>query len=249
MPRTKIQKIRLVLLCVCCFASVALLGLLVARSLVAKEWKSGIKWPKPKVISPGDAGKAPSDAVVLFDGTDMSAWEGSPWIVRDGHAIASKGGIRSKQGFGSCQLHVEWAAPDEVKGSGQGRGNSGVYLMGRYEVQILDSYENETYFDGQAGAIYKQHPPLVNACRKPGHWQSYDIIFSAPQFGKEGKVVEPARVTVLHNGVLIQNHFELQGSTAWHKPPEYSKHEDKLPIHLQFHGNPLRFRNIWVREL
>jgi len=249
MPRTKIQKIRLVFLCVCCFASVALLGLLVSRSLVAKEWKSGIKWPKPKVISPGDAGKAPSDAVVLFDGTDMSAWEGSPWIVRDGYAIASKGGIRSKQGFGSCQLHVEWAAPDEVKGSGQGRGNSGVYLMGRYEVQILDSYENETYFDGQAGAIYKQHPPLVNACRKPGHWQSYDIIFSAPQFGKEGKVVEPARVTVLHNGVLIQNHFELQGSTAWHKPPEYSKHEDKLPIHLQFHGNPLRFRNIWVREL
>ncbi len=159
------------------------------------------------------------------------------------------GGATTRQAFGDCQVHVEWATPDKVEGSGQGRGNSGVYLMGKYEVQILDSYDNETYYDGQAGSIYKQNPPLVNACRKPGEWQTYDILFSAPQFDAAGKLTKPAYVTVLQNGVLVQNHFQIEGSTAWDAPPAYSAHPDKLPLSLQDHGNPVRFRNMWVREL
>lgn len=222
----------------------------VAFVAYAGEWKSGINWPEPPVVTPGEAGAPPSDAIVLFDGTDMSAFNGgNRWKVAEGVATAHGGGVSTKQAFGSCQLHLEWASPSEVKGKGQGRGNSGVYLMGKYEVQVLDSFENETYFDGQAGAIYKQHPPLVNACRPPGEWQTYDIIFHAPKFNDDGKVAKPATLTVLHNGVLIQDHFELLGNTAWHKPPEYTKHADKLPISLQFHGNPVRFRNIWIREL
>ncbi len=213
------------------------------------EWKSGIPWEEPPVVSPGEPGGPPSDAIVLFDGKDLSAWEGGEkWAIEDGYAIA-KSGIHTKQSFGDCQLHVEWASPPEIKGHGQGRGNSGVYLMGQYEVQILDSYENETYFDGQAGSLYKQSPPLVNACRKPGEWQTYDIVFKTPRFDGDGKLAKPAVITVLHNGVLIQDHFELKGVTAWHKPPSYSKHPPKLPLHLQFHGNPVRFRNIWIREL
>jgi len=146
-------------------------------------------------------------------------------------------------------VHVEWASPQEVKGSSQGRGNSGVFLMGIYEVQVLDSYDNKTYFDGQCGAIYKQHPPLVNACRKPGEWQTYDIIWKCPKFDPDGKLVCPAFITVLHNGVVIQNHFQLEGNTPFDRPPEYKPHPDKGPISLQYHGNPVRFRNIWVREL
>ncbi|MCC6123789.1 MAG: DUF1080 domain-containing protein [Pirellulales bacterium] len=213
-----------------------------------KEYLSGIKWPEPKVVAPGPAGGPPSDALVLFDGKDLSQWEENQWIVKDGCATARGGGIRTKQSFGDCQLHLEWAAPEKVEGSGQERGNSGVYLMGNYEVQILDSYQNDTYYDGQAGAIYKQHPPLVNACRKPGEWQSYDIIFTAPRF-KDGKMEKPAYVTVLHNGVLIQNHFEIQGQTAWDAAPAYHPHPEKMPLDLQYHGNPLKFRNIWIREL
>lgn len=218
--------------------------------LAADEYKSGKVWPKPKVITPGEAGSPPSDAVVLFDGKDLSAFEGGDkWLVKDGVATVHGGGITSKQSFGDCQLHVEWASPAEVKGDGQGRGNSGIYLQGRYEVQILDSYNNETYYDGQAGSLYKQWPPLVNASRKPGEWQTYDIIFTAPRFDKDGKLSKPGYVTVLHNGVLIQNHAELQGSTAWDKPPEYSAHPLKQPFSIQDHGNPVRFRNIWIREL
>jgi hypothetical protein len=212
-------------------------------------WESGIPWPEPKVVDPGLAGGPPSDALVLFDGNDLSQWEGGKWTVKDGIAISNEGGIKTKRAFGDCQLHLEWASPQKVAGDGQGRGNSGVYLMDSYEVQILDSYENKTYFDGQAGAIYKQHPPLVNACRKPGEWQSYDIIFTAPRFTKEGKVEKPGYLTVLQNGVLIQNHFEIQGRTAYEAPPSYEAHPDKLPISLQYHGNPVRFRNIWIREL
>jgi hypothetical protein len=219
----------------------------------AQEWKSGKVWPEPEIVDPGPAGPpqpAPSDAIVLFDGTDLSAWEGGEsWIVEGGVATVRGGDIATKQAFGSCQLHVEWASPTEVKGKGQQRGNSGVFLMGQYEVQILDSYQNETYFDGQCGAIYKQYPPLVNASRKPGEWQTFDIFFQAPKFGEDGKVARPGYVTVLHNGVLIQNHVELQGSTAFHKPPEYEAHPDKLPVELQNHRNPVRFRNIWIREL
>jgi hypothetical protein len=215
-----------------------------------QEWKSGIVWPEPKLVDPGPVGGPPSDAIVLFDGKDLSKWnDGDKWIIKDGYAISDKTGISTKDSFGDCQLHVEWAAPEKIESSSQGRGNSGVYLMGHYEVQILDSYENETYFDGQAGSIYKQNPPLVNACRKPGEWQTYDIIFKAPRFDEKGKVVTPAYVTLLHNGVLVQNHFELKGGTFWHKPPQYTAHPDKQPLQLQFHGNPVRFRNVWIREL
>lgn len=216
----------------------------------AAEWKSGIVWPEPPVVDPGPPGGPPSDAIVLFDGKDLSKWHnGENWIIKDGYAIANKSGITTKDSFGDCQLHIEWAAPEKIEGSGQGRGNSGVYLMERYEVQILDSYNNPTYYDGQAGAIYKQQPPMVNACRKPGEWQTFDIIFTAPRFDEKGKLLRPGYVTVLHNGVVIQNHFELQGGTFWDQPPSYTPHPPKAPLHLQFHGNPVRFRNIWIREL
>ncbi len=228
----------------------AVLAVAAFTAVYAAEWKSGINWPEPKVIDPGPVGGPPSDAIVLFDGKDLSKWkDGEKWIIKDGAATSHATGITTKQSFGDCQLHVEWATPEKVEGEGQGRGNSGVYLMERYELQILDSYKNPTYFDGQAGSIYKQHPPLVNCCRKPGEWQSFDIIFKAPKFDQQGKLVSPAYITVLQNGVLVQNHFEIKGATAWDKPPEYSAHPPKAPLHLQFHGNPVKFRNIWIREL
>jgi len=219
---------------------------------VSREYVSGKKWEEPKIVTPGENGGPPSDAIVLFDGKDLAQGfnGGEGWTVADGAAtVGGKGGVTSKRAFGSCQLHIEWATPKDVKGEGQGRGNSGVYLMGIYEVQILDSYRNKTYFDGQAASIYKQRPPLVNASRGPGEWQTYDIIFRAPEFDAAGKVTKPAAVTVLHNGVLVQNHFELEGGTFYDRPPAYSKHAAKLPLSLQNHGNPTRFRNIWVREL
>lgn len=229
------------------------LSLLVVAPLVVwavEEYKSGIPWEEPVVVDPGEPGAAPSDAIVLFGGENLDAFQsGENWEIKDGYAIARKSGLTSKQAFGDVQLHLEFATPAEVKGKGQGRGNSGVYLMGKYEVQILDSFENKTYFDGQAASIYKQSPPLVNASRGPGQWQTYDIIFTAPRFKEDGSLESPAYVTVLHNGVLVQNHFELQGGTFYHKPPEYNKHPEKLPLSIQFHGNPVRFRNIWVREL
>ena len=218
-------------------------------STTVEEYKSGIVWPEPPVVDPGDGTHAPSDAIALFDGTDMSAFNGGDkWVIQDGFAEVHGGGVSTKESFGSCQLHVEFATPAEVKGNGQGRGNSGIYLMGRYEVQLLDSYDNETYFDGQCASIYKQQPPMVNACRQPGEWQSYDIIFEAPEFAEDGTVTKPAYVTVLHNGILVHHHFELLGDTAWDSPPSYKKHEARLPIHIQDHGNPVRFRNIWIRE-
>ena len=227
---------------VCCFSYNATVG--------GKEYKSGIKWPEPKIVDPGPPSGAPADAVVLFGGKDLSKWNGGErWVVADGVATPKGGGITTKDSFGDCQLHVEWASPEKVSGSGQGRGNSGVYLMGMYEVQILDSFNNKTYFDGQCGSVYKQRPPLVNVCRKPGAWQTFDIIFKAPRFDTAGKLKSPANITVLHNGVLIQNHFELLGKSAWHEAPRYVAHPAKAPLHLQFHGNPVRFRNIWIREL
>ena len=220
--------------------------------------------PAPAAILPGtgstpsEAGEAPSDAVVLFDGTDLSEWtdtKGGPtkWIVRDGYMEPVKGSgyIQSKRKFGSCQLHVEFATPSTVKGSGQGRGNSGVFLMANYEIQVLDSYNNKTYPDGQCAALYGRAVPLVNACRKPGEWQSYDIIFHRPIF-KGKKVVKNATFTIFQNGVLVHDNVELVGGTGWrgkHAISEYEPHEDKLPITLQDHGNPVRFRNIWIREL
>lgn len=225
----------------------------IATAAFVDEYKSGIVWPKPAIIDvgPGPTASAPvpSDAIVLFGGKDLSAWQGGDqWIVADGVATAAKTGITSKQAFGDCQVHLEFATPEKVEGSGQGRGNSGLYLMGQYEVQILDSYDNETYFDGQCGSIYKQQPPTVNASRKPGEWQTYDILFTAPRFDESGNVAKPGYVTVIHNGVVVQNHFELHGATSYTEPAKYTKHADKLPLHIQYHGNPTRFRNIWIRE-
>jgi len=213
---------------------------------------------EPPVITPGaKPGDPPSDAIILFDGKDLSGWKSqrdgsaAKWTVQDGYMqVAPRTGpIVTKQEWGDCQLHIEWATPAEVKGEGQGRGNSGVFLMGRYEIQVLDSYQNPTYFHGQAGSVYKQHAPLVNASRKPGEWQTYDIIFSAPLFDEIGNVTKPARVTVLHNGVLVQNNVEIYGETWNDRAPQYIPHPPKGPLALQDHGNPMRFRNVWVRPL
>jgi hypothetical protein len=213
--------------------------------------------PNPPVVTPGAENYLPpSDAVVLFDGTGLAAWQSTKdgsdakWKVENGYmeVVSKAGDIQTRQGFGSCQLHIEWACPQAVSGSDQGRGNSGVFLMGKYEVQVLDCYENVTYADGQTAAIYAQKPPLFNACRKPGQWQTYDIIFHAPKF--EGQtVVKPGTITVLHNGVLVQDYWEIKGSTRHNTPAVYEPHADTLPLRLQDHGNPVRFRNIWIRPL
>lgn len=163
--------------------------------------------------------------------------------------VKKTGSIRTKQNFGDCQLHIEWAAPLPVVGKGQGRGNSGVFLMDTYELQVLDSYNNRTYADGMAASVYGQFPPLVNACRPPGEWQAFDIIFYRPHFDKNGNLIHPVRMTVLHNGVLVQDNVELLGPTAWKKRVPYKPHPEKMPLSLQDHGNPVRYRNIWIREL
>ncbi len=217
--------------------------------------------PTPKIIDPGTAstpdtpGRAPSDAVVLFNGKSTENWrddKGNPtkWKVEDGAliSVAGAGYVFSKQEFGDCQLHVEWATPINVQGNSQGRGNSGVFLMGKYEIQVLDSYDNPTYADGQAAAIYGQYPPLVNASRKPGEWQSYDIIWKTPKFEGE-KLVAPAHVTVLHNGVVVHNHTAPLGPMSFRQLAKYVPHGPNGPIGFQDHGNPVRYRNIWVREL
>jgi 3-keto-disaccharide hydrolase len=215
--------------------------------------------PQPSIVTPGTAstqdapGKAPSDAVVLFDGKDSSAWRGgsggaATWKVEDGAFVASGGDILTKQEFGDCQLHVEFAAPTPPKGDDQGRGNSGIMLMGRYEFQVLDCYDNLTYPDGTVGAVYGQTPPMVNASRPPGQWQTVDILFTAPRF--KGRDVEtPAYVTILLNGVVVQNHTPIIGSVAFRAVAKYEPHGPKGPVLLQDHGNPVRYRNIWVREL
>ena len=223
----------------------------------AKDWRSGIAWTEPPVVTPGEKpGDPPSDAIILFDGKDMSAWDKEIWDVKDGVMTVKpkSGSIVTKQKFGSVQLHIEFATPAEVnpKETGQGRGNSGVFF-GPYEVQILDSYENKTYFDGQCASFYKQRPPQVNVCRKPGEWQYYDIVFNRPELKiEDGKVVEvirPGYVTVFQNGVLVLNHHEIEGTGFWHQPPHYEAHAPMMPISLQDHGNPTKFRNIWVREI
>jgi hypothetical protein len=231
--------------------SAVLVGVSSIAALQSREYKSGIVWPEPVVVEPGTTpGAPPSDATVLFDGKDLSKWKnGENWEIKDGYAVSKKSDITTKDSFGDCQLHVEFATPEKVSGDGQGRGNSGVFMMNRYEIQILDSYINKTYFDGQCGSVYKETPPLVNACRKPGEWQTYDIIWEGPRFNDDGTVKRPACVTVLQNGVLVQNHFELLGSTHYDQPPKYAKHPDKQPIHLQYHGNPVKFRNIWIRDI
>ncbi len=215
--------------------------------------------PRPPVVTPANHAlpvPPPSDAIVLFDGTDLSHWrdaEGGPakWTIRDGvmESVPNSGYVFSADSFGDVQLHIEWAAPVRANGRGQGRGNSGVFLMGLYEVQVLDSYENDTYPDGQAAAIYGQYPPLVNACRPAGEWQSFDIVFRRARFHRDGTLAKAARITVLHNGVLVQDNVEIWGPTTWLQNRPYTSHPDKLPLSLQDHGNPVRFRNIWLREL
>jgi len=209
--------------------------------------------PWPEVIQPGNAEHAPSDATLLFDGQNLEAWSGgggdAGWKVVDGYfEVNGTGPIRTRADFGDMQLHLEFQTPAEVKGSSQGRGNSGVFLMERYEVQILDSFENPSYPDGQCSALYGQQPPRVNACRAPGTWQTYDILFRAPRF-EDDELVQPARVTVLHNGVVTHWDQEFIGATTHRALAKYSPHPAKAPLQLQDHGNPMRFRNIWVREL
>jgi hypothetical protein len=216
--------------------------------------------PEVRIIKPGATDReAPSDAIVLFNGKDInSEWEdtnGNPtkWIIKDGTIVSVKGAgyIKTKRKFSNIQLHIEWKTPSEVTGEGQGRGNSGVFLQERYEVQVLDSYNNRTYRHGQAGSIYKQFPPLVNASRGPGEWQSYDIIYTAPTFNKDSiTYFTPPRVTVLHNGVLVQNNVSLRGPTDYVNIPEvFIKAHGADCLELQDHGNPVAYRNIWVREL
>jgi hypothetical protein len=215
--------------------------------------------PEVRIITPGETpANAPSDAIVLFDGVDLaSEWTngegGQPgWLVEDGCVTVKKGTgtIKTKRVFNDFQLHIEWRSPSEVVGTSQGRGNSGVFLQERYEVQVLDNYDNRTYRNGQAGSIYKQHPPLVNACKKPGEWQTYDIIYTAPRFNDDGTFFTPPAVTVLHNGVLVQNNSKMRGPTEYIGIPEYTvKKHGPGSIVLQDHGNPVSFRNIWIREL
>jgi len=206
---------------------------------------------EPAVVTAGVAGAPPSDAIVLFDGKDLSAWKGDKdpapgWRIADGYAEVHGGGITTKEEFGAIQLHIEWAAPAEVKGDSQGRGNSGVYFQGRYEIQVLDSWKNPTYFNGQAAAFYLHNAPLVNASRKPGEWQAYDIVFHPPVPGADGKVAEGS-FTVLHNGVLVQDHVPVKGDST--TAAKFSGVTPKGPLFLQDHGNPVRYRNIWLRKL
>lgn len=212
--------------------------------------------PAPKLVAPGEGSiiaKPPSDAVVLFDGKNFDSWTGGvdKWKITDGvmEAVAKAGPMISKEEFGDCQLHIEWASPSKVEGKGQRRSNSGVFLMNAFELQVLDSYENPTYADGSAASVYGQYPPLVNASRGPGQWQSFDIIFRAPRFGEDGKLRERARMTALHNGVLVQDNSEILGPTAWIKHGRYAKGKTTGPIRLQYHGSPVRYRNIWIRRL
>jgi hypothetical protein len=214
--------------------------------------------PQPRVITPGSkSGEPPSDATILFDGKSLDNWEsvnGGPakWTLKEG-AMTVLGGakdIRTKKEFGDFQLHIEWRSPLDVnpEKTSQARGNSGIFLQGLYEVQVLDNYDNKTYANGQASSIYKQHLPLVNACRKPGEWQTYDIVYTAPRFNAEGRVLFPAYVTVIHNGVITLNHIAIWGPTGYIGMPIYKAH-DKGPILLQDHGDAVSFRNIWIREL
>lgn len=213
--------------------------------------------PQPPVVTPGEGPAAPSDAKVIFDGSDLSGWvsakdpsQPAAWKVENGYmeVVPGTGDIQTKDGFGSMQLHLEFVSPKVIKGEGQGRGNSGVFLMTRYEIQVLDNYDNLTYADGTVGAIYGQYPPLVNSIRKPGEWNTYDILWEAPEFDRE-ELVKPAFVTVLLNNVVLHCHKELQGPTLHKALTQYKAHEPRLPLKLQDHGDLVRFRNIWIREL
>ncbi len=239
---------------IACFA-----GDQVHKTATDTGWKQhDIHRAKPPVIEPGGPtfAEAPRDAVVLFDGKDLDAWRGNgggpaKWKVADGamEVVAGTGAIQTKESFGDVQLHVEWASPNPPVGTGQDRGNSGIFLMGDYELQVLDSYRADTYADGQAGALYGQYPPLFNASKPPGEWQTYDVAFRRPRFDDAGKLLEPARVTLIHNGVVVQDNEELLGHTNWLKWTPYESLSEKGPIELQDHGHAVKFRNIWLRNL
>lgn len=250
------------------FSALAALILLALNSVsfsqAEMKWKiHDLNRPLPPVIDPGTAstqdapGRPPSDAVVLFDGKDLSHWVSAAdrgpakWKVENGYmeVVAKTGYIATRDSFGDCQLHVEFAEPTPPHGESQERGNSGVFLMGLYEIQVLDSYNSKTYADGQASAVYGQYPPLVNASRAPGQWQTYDIIWHGPRFDASGKLTRPAHVTVFQNGVLTQDNVEPTGPTGHHVRPPYEAGPDKLPLALQDHNHPVRYRNIWIREL
>lgn len=234
-----------------------------AQDFQGGDYKTGIDWKEPpKATSDAVTTPPPSDAIVLFDGQNLDAWEGAAWNVADNVLTVNPGSgdIRTKQKFGSVQLHLEFATPaprTDENGNpvdfGQGRGNSGLFFMDHYEVQILDNFDNTTYFDGQCGSIYKQVAPQVNVCKAPGEWQSFDVIFHRPIFtvtdGQISEVVRPATITVIQNGVLVIDNWAIKGDTYYNIPAHYNLHGDKEPIHLQDHGNPLQFRNIWVREI
>jgi hypothetical protein len=214
--------------------------------------------PQPPIVTPGtfsENATPPSDAIVLFDGKDLSQWvdkkTGGPvgWTVEDGVAVSAKGDIQTTNQFGDIQLHLEFKEPTPPRGDGQGRGNSGVFFMGQYEIQVLDCYSNKTYADGATAGIYGQHPSLVNACRPPGEWQTYDIIFNVPHFDADGKLLSPAYATVFHNGVVAQNHQAVRGATNWRVPGTYTPHGPTGPLALQYHNNSVSFRNIWVRPV
>jgi hypothetical protein len=232
-----------------CATSLPLLQLL--------QWKPGDhNRPQPAKVTPARPGQAPSDAVALFNGHDLLNWQdtkGRPvtWKVGDGYfeVAGNSGDIITRQPFGDAQVHVEWLSPDPPHGTDQEPGNSGVILMSRYEIQVLESYTNTTYPDGQAGAVYCQYPPLVNPALPPGQWQTYDIVWHGPRFGAGGELLRPATVTLLWNGVLVQDHVTLTGPTDWLKRPAYKPHAVKEPLLLQDHGSPVRYRNVWVREL
>jgi hypothetical protein len=242
-------------------SAVALIG---AGALAAQEHPEGPRapgaqyavhsWsrPRPRVVEPGPP---PSDAIVLFNGRNLSEWmaadsSAAKWVVRGGYmeVAPGTGSLVSRQKFGDVQLHIEFATPP-AHGEGQERGNSGVFLMGQYEVQILDSWHNDTYPDGQAASIFGQTPPLVNASRPTGQWQSYDIVFHRPRFNADGSVAQMATITVLHNGVLVQDNTTITGHTVYMAIAQYTKHADRLPLVLQDHENRMRFRNVWVRDL
>lgn len=228
---------------------------------VREEWpQHSLDRPRPPAVNVRGAVTTPppADAIVLFDGTGLARWVSGDsaaatarWKVENGYVevVRGTGGIATRDSFADVQLHVEFMSPAAATGEGQNRGNSGVFLMGRYEVQVLDSWRNDTYPDGQAGSLYGQFPPLVNASLPPGEWQSYDIVFIAPRFDASGKLVSPARLTVLHNGVVVQHDRELLGPTSHRTRAPYEAHPARLPISLQDHGDPVRFRNIWVRNL
>lgn len=212
--------------------------------------------PVPVKVDPGNATKAPSDAIVLFDGSSLSKWMSpktngaAEWTVENGIFTVKPGAgnIRTKEKFADCQLHIEWRTPAGIKGEGQDRGNSGIFFMEKYELQVLDNFTNVTYSNGQAGSMYKQFIPLVNACRKEGEWQTYDVIFTAPKFNADGSLDTPARITVLHNNVLVQNNVSLKGPTEYIGQPAYSEH-GALGLELQDHSHKVSYRNIWIRKL